>query len=213
MNDANSGELSVYPFMYPFIIESQNGLVWKGPQSPPIPTPAGGRAAQHQLRLPRVPSNLVLSTSRDGGMLSLYVFGYCHWKTLITNTFVLCWNWADAVPATCSCLARTAPSRITSPSSLQYCWRLWSGQKVNSGCSLKSHVQSRVIRTGFQRTNDLSLLSLTDIHQFYWGVWTVLTWFWTGRELVLTWKGDFKCQHCLGMGRLQELKVKAYLAG
>ena len=32
----------------------------------PDPTPATGRAAPHQLRLPRAPSNLALSASRDG---------------------------------------------------------------------------------------------------------------------------------------------------
>ena len=32
----------------------------------PAPTPAMGRAASHQLRLPRAPSNLALSASRDG---------------------------------------------------------------------------------------------------------------------------------------------------
>ena len=31
-----------------------------------FPTPASGRAAIHQVRLPRAPSNLALSTSRDG---------------------------------------------------------------------------------------------------------------------------------------------------
>ena len=31
------------------------------------PTPAMGRAAPHQLRLPRAPSNLALSASRDWG--------------------------------------------------------------------------------------------------------------------------------------------------
>ena len=30
------------------------------------PTPTMGRAAPHQLRLPRAPSNLALSASRDG---------------------------------------------------------------------------------------------------------------------------------------------------
>jgi len=32
----------------------------------PVPTPCHGLAAPHQLRLPRAPSNLALSTSRDG---------------------------------------------------------------------------------------------------------------------------------------------------
>jgi len=32
----------------------------------PAPTPAVERAAPHQLRLPRAPSNLALSASRDG---------------------------------------------------------------------------------------------------------------------------------------------------
>jgi len=32
----------------------------------PAPHPAVGRAAPHQFRLPRAPSKLALSTSRDG---------------------------------------------------------------------------------------------------------------------------------------------------
>ena len=55
------------------IIESQNGLGWKGPQrSSNSNPPAAGRAANHyirnQLRLPRASSNLVLSSS--GGIHS-----------------------------------------------------------------------------------------------------------------------------------------------
>ena len=52
-------------------ITSQNGLGWKGPQSPPTPPPAVGRAAPHQLRLPKAPSNLALNVSRDGAPTSL----------------------------------------------------------------------------------------------------------------------------------------------
>ena len=54
------------------IMESQNGLGWKGPPSPPTPTPAMGRAAPQQLRLPRAPSNLALSASRDGASQLLW---------------------------------------------------------------------------------------------------------------------------------------------
>ena len=46
--------------------ESQNGLGWKGPQSPRPPNPCRGQGCPHQLRLPRTPSNLALSTSRHG---------------------------------------------------------------------------------------------------------------------------------------------------
>jgi len=43
-------------------------MVWAGRdlKCQPIPTPAVGRAAPHQLKLPRAPSNLALSVSRDG---------------------------------------------------------------------------------------------------------------------------------------------------
>ena len=47
------------------VTESQNnrgGLSWEGPHSPPSPNPC----RPHQLRLPRAPSNLALSASRDG---------------------------------------------------------------------------------------------------------------------------------------------------
>jgi len=47
--------------------ESQNAVGWKGAQSPPTPTPAMGRAAPHQLRLPSAPSNLALSASTGDG--------------------------------------------------------------------------------------------------------------------------------------------------
>jgi len=46
--------------------EPQNGLGWTDLKAHAAPTPAVGRAALHQLRLPRAPSNLALSTSRDG---------------------------------------------------------------------------------------------------------------------------------------------------
>ena len=38
----------------------------RGLKAPPVPTPAVGRAAPHQLRVPRAASNLALSASRDG---------------------------------------------------------------------------------------------------------------------------------------------------
>ena len=41
--------------------KSQNGLSWKGPQSPSSSTPCPNR-----FRMPRAPSNLALGTSRDG---------------------------------------------------------------------------------------------------------------------------------------------------
>jgi len=46
------------------IRESQNGLGWKGPLSPSSPNPL--TFITHRLRLTRPPSNLSLSTSRDG---------------------------------------------------------------------------------------------------------------------------------------------------
>ena len=46
--------------------ESQNGLAGKDLKDHLIPTPAMGRAAPHQLRLPMAPSNLALHASRDG---------------------------------------------------------------------------------------------------------------------------------------------------
>ena len=60
-----------------YSIKSQNGLGWKGPGSThhPNPTPAMGRAAPHQLRLPRAPFNLALSTSRDGAPQLLWAAG------------------------------------------------------------------------------------------------------------------------------------------
>jgi len=47
------------------ILQSQNSLGWKGVKVHPAPTTAMGRAAPHQLRLPRAPSNLALSASRN----------------------------------------------------------------------------------------------------------------------------------------------------
>jgi len=43
-------------------------MVWVGGdlKAHSAPTPAMGRAAPHQLRLPRAPSNLAMNTSRDG---------------------------------------------------------------------------------------------------------------------------------------------------
>ena len=49
------------------IIESQNGLSWKGPQwSPGFNPPAMCRVTNHQTRLPRATSSLALNASRDG---------------------------------------------------------------------------------------------------------------------------------------------------
>ena len=57
-------------------IESQNHrMIWVGGNHP-APTPAMGRAAPHQLRLPRAPSNLALSTSRDGAPQLLWAVCY-----------------------------------------------------------------------------------------------------------------------------------------
>ena len=50
--------------LWRYRITEQFGL--EGPQSPQGPISAVGRAAPHQLRLPRAPSNLALSASRDG---------------------------------------------------------------------------------------------------------------------------------------------------
>ena len=47
-------------------MESQNGLGGRDLTDHPAPTPTMGRAAPHQLRLPRAPSNLALNASRDG---------------------------------------------------------------------------------------------------------------------------------------------------
>jgi len=46
------------------IIESQNDLGWKGPQSPPSSTLCHGQGCLHQLGLPRAPSSLVLNASK-----------------------------------------------------------------------------------------------------------------------------------------------------
>jgi len=49
------------------IIESQNGLGWKGPyRSPSSNPPAMGRDPFHQPRVLRAPSNLALNTAREG---------------------------------------------------------------------------------------------------------------------------------------------------
>jgi len=56
-------------YMHHRIIESSYyRMAWAGRDLKvhPVPTPAVGRAAPHQLRLPRAPSNLALSASRDG---------------------------------------------------------------------------------------------------------------------------------------------------
>ena len=45
---------------------SQNGLGFKGLSRSSSSNPCCGRAAPHQLRQPRAPSNLALSASRDG---------------------------------------------------------------------------------------------------------------------------------------------------
>jgi len=54
------------------IIESQNGLSWKGPyRLSSSCTPAAGKAATHQLKaggLSRAPSNMTLNVSRDGAL-------------------------------------------------------------------------------------------------------------------------------------------------
>jgi len=47
-------------------IESQTGLGWKGPQSPPRPSPCHGQGCPPAAQVPRAPSNLALSASRDG---------------------------------------------------------------------------------------------------------------------------------------------------
>ena len=53
-------------FFIGIFIESQGGLGWRELRAHADPIPAMGRAAPHQLRLPRAPSNLALSASRDG---------------------------------------------------------------------------------------------------------------------------------------------------
>jgi len=47
-------------------------LGWRDLKAHATPTPAMGRAALYQLRLPRAPSNLALSTSRDGASQFLW---------------------------------------------------------------------------------------------------------------------------------------------
>ena len=45
------------------------------PKAQPVPPPAMGRAAPHQLRLPRAPSHLASSACRDGApQLSAFLF-------------------------------------------------------------------------------------------------------------------------------------------
>lgn len=59
-------DLEDYSLRQAAIMESQNGLDWKGPQiSSSIPL-AIGRDATHYIRLPRALSNLAFNTSRDG---------------------------------------------------------------------------------------------------------------------------------------------------
>ena len=56
-------------------IESHNHrIVWVGGdfKALPAPTPCHGLVVPHQLRLPRAPSNLALSTSRDGSPTALW---------------------------------------------------------------------------------------------------------------------------------------------
>jgi len=58
-----------------FIIESQNhrtAQVGGELKAHPVPPPAMGRAAPHQLRLPRAPSHLALSACRDGAPTALW---------------------------------------------------------------------------------------------------------------------------------------------
>jgi len=50
-----------------FVLESWNGLGWKGPyRSSGSNPPAMGRDSFHQTRLLRAPSNLALNTAREG---------------------------------------------------------------------------------------------------------------------------------------------------
>jgi len=62
------------------------------------PTPAMGRAAPHQLRLPRAPSNLALGASRDGAPQLLWAACFhrsCSEKlelSLVTNRVLLVYN-------------------------------------------------------------------------------------------------------------------------
>jgi len=50
------------------VLEGHHRMVWVGRdrKAIPAPTPAMSRASPHQFRLPRAPSNLALSASRDG---------------------------------------------------------------------------------------------------------------------------------------------------
>jgi len=55
------------------IIESENGLGWKGPQrSSGSNRPAMSRDISHQTRLLRAPSNLALNTAREGAYFMKY---------------------------------------------------------------------------------------------------------------------------------------------
>jgi len=59
--------LKFIPAIVQQIIESQNGLGWKGPQwSSSFNPPAMCRVTNHQTRLPRATSSLALNASRDG---------------------------------------------------------------------------------------------------------------------------------------------------
>ena len=77
---------------YYIIIESQNGLGWKGPQNPCCPTPAMGRAAPYQLRLLRAPFNLALNASRDGASTTSLGNLFQCFTTLCVKNFLLISN-------------------------------------------------------------------------------------------------------------------------
>jgi len=54
---------------FPLIIQSWNGLGWKGPyRSSSSNPPAMGRDVFHQTRLLRTPSSLSLNTAREGAL-------------------------------------------------------------------------------------------------------------------------------------------------
>jgi len=57
------------------VVESQNRrTAWVGrdPKARPVQAPGMGRAATYKFRMPRAPSTLALSTSRDGAMSYLH---------------------------------------------------------------------------------------------------------------------------------------------
>ena len=122
INDANAGELSVYPF----IVESQNGLCWKGPQSPPSPNPCFGHGHPP-------PSSGCLGPHpawpwAPPGMEGCYAFMFL--GTVTGNTYykhiciVLELVWCS--PSRLQSLGKDGPRQH---------------HQVSSGCSLKSHVQ------------------------------------------------------------------------